>query len=62
MPKSKEASDKYNMSYVYWLINEIKGCVHKRYAGKTLSRYHMSKVVPQLEKMLNDICSESEKY
>ena len=61
MPKAK-VDDKYNFCYVYWVLNEIRDCVHEGYAKNTLNRYRMSKLVPKLEKVLNDVCNDSENY
>ncbi len=62
MSKSKKVDDKYNFCYMYWLLNEMSKCVHDGYKNGSAHRYKLSKIVPKLEKILEEMCNESGNY
>jgi len=53
-----DAKDKLNLSYVYWLLNEVSLCTHEN----NFSSFEISKLIPKLEDVLNHVCDDSGRY
>jgi hypothetical protein len=56
------ATEKYNLPYIYWLLNEIELCIQGTYNQGKMNSFELSKLVPKLESLLADICDESGRY
>ena len=56
------ANEKYNIPYVYWLLNEVNLCIQDKYEQNRLNNFEISKLVPKLEAILNHVCDDSGRY
>jgi len=54
--------DRYNFSYMYRLLHEMRKCIHDAHFKNTMHRFRMSKVIPKMEELLNELCTQSERY
>jgi hypothetical protein len=63
MAKSKKPIvGEYNYSYIYKLISDITECVSEKQFKNSMSKYEMSKLIPELQKVLSQVCNESGNY
>ena len=59
--KIKIVDDKYTFAYTYWLLNEISECIHKGYSTKKIHRFALSKIIPKMESLLNEVRDDDSK-
>ena len=59
--KIKIVDDKYTFAYTYWLLNEISKCINKGYSTKKIHRFALSKIIPKMESLLNEVRNDDSK-
>ena len=59
--KIKIVDDKYNFAYAHWLVREISECLHKGCSTKKIHRFALSKIIPKMESLLNEVCDDDSK-